>query len=341
MGITTIAVIGLALAGCGGAGAGQPSSNPGASELDQLKAAATKEGSVVIYTSFVPEQVTRLQAAWGKSYPNVQLTVNRSIDSDMVAKILQEEQSNSAGADVFIGTNRAFIIDHDNAGKWLPLQGPDAAAAPKAAQLSKNTVTVASNPIVMVWNTDKIKSSPKTFDDVLTSANQGKIGVLTPASAPVITAWWDWLRGQLGPNTWPRIAALKPRIYPSSVPLTQGAASGEIWVGLFTQPASVNSVQQTGAPVKWAIPELKQTFGVQWAGGALTNARHPKAAALLVNFLLSKQGQEAIAGSQLAISTRTDIPDSLKAGDIVTYDPAVLTNDKVKLLNAEWAAIFK
>jgi iron(III) transport system substrate-binding protein len=335
-----LATVALALSACGGstpAPTGQASNSP---EWQKVLDAAAKEGTVTMYAAEPPDLLQKLQDAWTKAYPNIKLNLLR--DTASTTKVQQEEKSGVGGADVLDATDLAFFQDHDAGGLLLDLKGPAYDAFPKSGFLTSRVPIVTSLPAVIAYNTDMIKTPPKTYSDLLTPSLQGKLGAILVTTAPVLGAWYEYLRTTYGPELWTQIAAMKPKYYASSVPMTQAVASGEIAATFFSQTGSVAPLQAQGAPIKYVIPQGKAVFVVPHATVALKQAKHPNAAVVLTNFILSKSGQEAFNGGGQGISALPGIPGALTAsGTLMTYDPKVLTPQRIAQINAEWAKVFQ
>jgi iron(III) transport system substrate-binding protein len=93
-----------------------------------------------------------------------------------------------------------------------------------------------------------------------------------------------------------------------------------------------------GAPIKVVTP--KPSFGFGYFGAALGWAKHPDAALVFLDYLMSSRGQEAWNGTGGLASPLPGIPGAVDASSVTPYDPSAYTTDKVKAVTATWNALF-
>jgi iron(III) transport system substrate-binding protein len=330
----------IALMSCGG-GSNSPSTS--SSNWAAVVDAANQEGSVILYTQLVDSQIQRLTKAFTQAYPHIQLQVSRVIPYDV--KIEQEESSGVGGADAFVGAQFDFSIAQSKAGKLLPLESPNMATYPtQGLFVSLNdVVSVFSIPYGFAYNTSLIKAEPKTYDDLLKLPGlDGKIGIVFPPSPNQPTVVFYEYVEKAGADILPRLRALHPKVYSASVPLTQDVVSGEIAVGFQTVASIVKPLVASGAPIKLVYPPpakgVSGIFGPRMVAGALRSAKHPNAARVLMDFIVSQAGQTAINGDGIGVSLRSGIPGAIEV-PTVSYDPRDYPPDKVATLTAKYKAM--
>lgn len=311
-----------------------------ASAIDQTRwkavvDAANKEGKAVLYVSVAPAQVEAVIAAFSAAYPAIKLEVFQSRDSVINQRLQQEIGMGRVGADVIFSTKNNFYDElRKGNGLILPDVPSFAAANLKTYQ---DAVIISQLPLLIAYNTTLVKGEPRNYEDFLRPEFKGRLGIPVVDGSPVTTAWWDFLR-QTQPGYWEKLAALQPRSYASSVPLSQAVASGEISVAILASPGSISALINKGAPLKMVSPD--QVYGMDLLLGVLRNSPNPNAALVLADFLLSKTGQTAINAGGLGISILPGVPGALPAMSMVISDPNVETTERLKKVVDDWKKIF-
>jgi len=96
--------------------------------------------------------------------------------------------------------------------------------------------------------------------------------------------------------------------------------------------------KKAGAPVEWGLAQ--PAWGARFHGAVLGSAPHPSAAQLLADFIVTPEGQAAIA--RKAASVLPDIPGTVdETANVRKPDPADLTPDKVRDYQATWNELFQ
>lgn len=337
----------LLFTSCGGAPAAAPSSSASAgasasasgasSDWAKTVEAANNEGSVVLYSSLAPAVLQSLQTAFAKVYPKIQLQYVRQTDTVTIAKIPLEE-SGGGGADAMTVATFEFIDSQNAAGKLVGFTSPNLDGYPKEGFRFKNAVIVHQDAEGIAYNTNVFKTPPTQWTDLLQPQYKGRIGTLS-FKIPVVIAWYDWLRSIYGPDIWNRLAAVQPKFYDTTAALAQAVASGELDASFNDVGAAVNPLTATGAPVKFVVPSTKEAFTLQDVAAVLTQAHHPNAAKVLVDFMASKDGQAAMTAGGLGFTMLPGMPTTLQI-PAVGYQPAKVTQDNIDKLTKEFNGVF-
>ncbi|MDN5926974.1 MAG: extracellular solute-binding protein [Hyphomicrobiales bacterium] len=307
-----------------------------AASWEKTLEAAKLEGSVSLYVSVAPAQVDAVIAGFNTAYPGIKLEVFRNADSVINQKIQQELSLHAIGADVIFSTKNNFYTELKNEGALVLPQVPAFAEAGSKSYLDVAPI-VSRLPLLVAYNTDIVKSSPRNYEDFLAPEFNGMLGIPVVDGSPITTAWWEFLRVN-HPGYWEKLAAFKPKVYASSVPLSQALASGEVSAAILASPGSVSALINKGAAIKMVAPD--RVFGMDLLVSVFKDAKHPNAALVLADFLLSKAGQEAINSGGLGVSIMPDIPGALPPIAMVTADPGKQTAEKMKGVIADWRNVF-
>jgi iron(III) transport system substrate-binding protein len=184
---------------------------------------------------------------------------------------------------------------------------------------------------------------PKRWADLLDPKWKGKIGFASLDVGGSGFTIFAYMRDQLTPDFWHRLAANAPRIYPAVSPTVADLSRGE--TSLVVTSASIFIEQmEEGAPLDVVFPdEGVPVFPV--AGGITSSAQHPNAAAVFLNWLASRHGGiEVIKQGSYAINP--DVPPPSLRG--IQFPPLPqlwnLSPDHWESIRAayskEWRAIF-
>src|SRR5439155_12664858 len=86
------------------------------------------------------------------------------------------------------------------------------------------------------WNTQLWPQGLKDYPDFLNPALAGKIGVVEPSVPGHVDFYRDFITKKYGKSFLEKLAALKPRLYPSGFNLQAALASGEIAATIYATP---------------------------------------------------------------------------------------------------------
>lgn len=327
----------LATAACGG-GSGEPKA-AATGGWDDVVAAAKEEGKVTLYSSQNPANLDALKAAFEKAYPEIKMEHVRNVDADNSSKIEAEKQTGRGTADVYVTATGSWIEEVAVPGDYaVDVRGPSfeepAYNAESSLQDDKFFLTSAA-VLGFGWNTDILPSGVKTYDDLLNPKLAGKIGITKPTSGSYVD-FYKFVEKNAGEDFLPALADLKPRIYPSTLVISQALTSGELGAALVVNPLIAE--KESGAPVDWTLPD--PAWGARWKGMVLSSSPHPNAAQVLADFMVSESGQiamskgygSALPGIKGAVANAQDVPEQ---------DLSLQTPEAVAAYQKEWSALFE
>jgi iron(III) transport system substrate-binding protein len=254
--------------------------------------AANKEGTVTLYTAHLQNQQDALKAAFNKKYPNIKLEIARVL-AELPTKLDAERTTGAAGADVAVGNDAGVPTKLEAGGFLAKLDGPNAAAWAGNKYFVDNTYFVANfNMLGFAWNTSEVKTPPTSYTDFLNPEWKGKIGIVDGGTAAVLADFYAFVTDNTSPDFLTKLAAQQPVIYASSVPLQQAVVAGEVAVGMYSTPSILDD-KAKGAPVDFALPT--PSWGAPFFAYDLGWSKHPNAAKVLADFIMSPEGQAALA----------------------------------------------
>lgn len=262
---------------------------------------ADAEGTVTVYMSIVLED--QIKKAFTAAFPHIKIQTIRAATGDLEPRLDQEHQSSAAGADVVILGDRSWV--EDNKANLVKPAGPALSTywsgASKYVYDDGLYATAAVNPFYIGFNKDVVQQAGVTINnwsDLLNPKLKSLVGITPPSVASTIGAGWYAITPSLGGRDGlQKLADLKPTRYTSITPMAQALGSGEIGVGWIQSLGSLQPLIDQGAPLGYVLPS--PAVGGGFYAGVVSWSKHPNAAQVFLDWLLSPAGQNVVAGQNL------------------------------------------
>ena len=268
---------------------------------DALYEAAKKEGSVVWYTSLIVNQAVRpLVEAFNKKYPGVEVKYARGDSGPNAIKVINEARAGRVEGDVFDGiATTAPLLKAGLVEQFTPSEANKYPPVLRDAEGRWNALVVYF--LTPGINTQLVGADEiKTAQDLLNPKWQGKIAWSTEPSsgAPEYVGAVLATMGEDRGMAFLRALAKQGIV---NVDATNRAILDQVILGQYAVALSIFNHHavlsaQKGAPVTWLkvepIPAPFHSIGL------VKNAPHPNAGKLLIDFLLSEDGQRAFADAE-------------------------------------------
>jgi iron(III) transport system substrate-binding protein len=302
----------------------------GPDRTDKLIEGAKKEGELTYYSAMIVNQALRpLTAAFQAKYPFIKISYWRADSEEIETKISAEIRANNPVGDVIEGTGIGELAVR--AGLAQPIVSPELSVVPERFRdPNRLWVPTRMSYFALAYNTRLIAAGtqPKTYDDLLDEKWRGKMAwpLLSAIGAPLFVtnlrlAWGDEkakaylqrLRAQNIVN----FGAGNPRT------LVDRVIAGEYPIALqiFAHHPLISAAK--GAPVTTQL-----LAPVASSAGTLVipkGSRHSYSAALLMDFLLSKEGQRILAAAEY-LPVRPDVEPLAQIALIVPSRAGVAEN---------------
>jgi iron(III) transport system substrate-binding protein len=263
----------------------QASGAVGGSVYDSAK----NEKQVVWYTSLNVPEAEKVTAALAKKYPGIEVVVNRQSANSVLQKVMTERRTGKDNADVvMIGAEYLDLLQSKgyfqkyNSAEWKSEPGENWTAT----YLSVHSIAYNKNLVAA-------DTAPRRYADLLQERWRDKLAI-NLGNPTWIYSMLDFFGGEKGMDFLKKVAALNPRAYRGTTLLMQNVVAGDAALGAALNHDGVNTFVKKGAPVEMARiqdPLYADVHGI----GILAYAQHPNAARLLVDFLVSKEGQSVLA----------------------------------------------
>lgn len=263
-----------------------------------LLAAARKEGKLVYYGVYPESGMDLIRTAFRKD-TGIEIEFVRLITQRLHPRVLTEHAARKLEADYVDLTDLTLIKDLVDKGVLnRPHKVPSFDRLAPALRDSEGRWYTTLRPCSAISiNTARLPEAeaPRSWLDVFNDRWSGRIGMPSIDAGGSSFSNYMFLRDVVAPDYWNRLAALKPRIYPGILPAATDLARGETSL-LIGGPEPLFEQIKAGAPVKVIFPK-EGIACFPDSGGITTSARRPNAAALMLNWMTSKRGGDAIASS--------------------------------------------
>lgn len=261
----------------------------------ELMAAARKERGITVFGVF-PESSMALVAPEFRKDTGLTLDFVRLTTQRMHLRVTAEHAAGKLEADIVDLTDLPLIQDLIDKGilarphrvPWFDRLAP-AVRDPEGRwyAMFRPSSTVSINT-----SRTRPEEVPTSWLDVLDPRWQGRIGMPTIDAGGSAFTVYTFVRDRIAPDFWTRLAANKPRIYPSIVQAAQDLARGETAM-VIGGPDSMFEQIRAGAPIKVLfLKEGLSAFPI--AGGIYTRSKRPSAAAVYLNWVTSRRGGRSI-----------------------------------------------
>lgn len=298
---------------------------PEKTRAETLEKEARKGGELVWYAAMANDRAGELIKAFESRYPFVKVRFQPGGAGRQLEQLLVEHRTNKPRADI-INTRRSYVGVMAKAGAVVRYRAPLRASLREGFTDKEGFVNgIYAQPRVFLYNSRMVArdKAPQSFDDLLDPRWKDKLGMDTTD--------YDWLASLI--DYYGRSKALeyagklaKQQLNMRRGPtlLSQLAVAGEFPVVIDAFPEEVLQLRNAKAPIDFVFSEPFVPVKTPTTVSISSGAPHPHAAALFVDFLLSKSGQDIMAG-QGRWASRKDV------GYLVD-----LKGKKMQIPSADW-----
>jgi iron(III) transport system substrate-binding protein len=295
-------VAALMLVACGGSG-GSSTGAAGASNGASSAPGSLAGQSITLYNGQHEQTTAKLVGAFEK-HTGVKVNVRSADEAELGNQIIQE--GSSSPADVFY-TENTPVLEHLREQSLLAHLAPATLAAIPARYNSPqgNWVGVSARVSTLVYNTSQISPSslPSSILALAQPQWKGKLGVAPSETdfQPLIAAIAK-LDGAAAAEKWLEGIKANSKIYPDNETVVAQVNNGESAIGLINHYYWYRLRDEVGksglhsALYYYAPNDPGNLLNVSGAA-VLRSSSHQAAAQAFVAFLVSREGQEAIAHS--------------------------------------------
>ena len=292
----------------------------GADREQRLIEGARREGQVVLYSGMIVNQMLRpLAAAFAKKYPFVKLTYWRADSEELLPKLSAEARAGKPVADLFEGSGGGEVAVE--AGLTQPFYSPLLAEYPESYRDPKGELAATRlSYFGLAYNTRQVSADkvPKTYLDLLDPQWKGRMAWPYATTGRYLflinlrLAWGE----ERAMSYFQKLAAQKIINFASGSArtLVDRVIAGEypLALNIYAHHPLISAAK--GAPVNTQLMDP-----VASAAGTISvvkDAPHPHAAMLLLDYLLSREGQKILADAEY-FPAHPDVPPLPQLASIV------------------------
>jgi ABC-type Fe3+ transport system substrate-binding protein len=289
---------------------------PSPAELVRFKAQETSAERLVIYSSTDIDRIESLVHAFQDKYPGIAIDYHELDTLDIHQQVIGETDADTPTADLTLSSAMDLQIKLVNDGYSAPYYSEETEALPGWANWRNEAFGFTYEPAVIIYNlalAPELKSVRSRFDLAKTLNEQSQkmhnrvvtydpehsgLGYLFGTQDAVQSEDFWYLARSLGDSN--------VQLMTSSASMINKVASGEALIAYNVLGSYALARARENPNLAITIP---QDYGLIMSRIAVITktARNPTAAGKFIDFLLSRNGQELIAGPASLYAIRTDI----------------------------------
>jgi iron(III) transport system substrate-binding protein len=299
---TTTAAAATTAAGGGATTTAGGATTTGATDeaaLEELIAAAKEEGSLTFYSAATENIAKRISDAFSEKY-GISTEFVRLSSSQLQQRYAAEADAGNIPADLIFNAGNATAFTEDQISKGNMYSIEDAEIPILASGEFPEEYVRGPNALVQIapwqfaYNTDSVEESaaPKTWEDLLKPEFKDQILIANVAASDAYVDVWAVVLDNYGPEYFEKLKAQNFTVTESGVPAVEALGAGEAKIAVPVVPSQALANVGQGAPVAISLPPDTSGVEMQLALTAPEKARHPNAARLMAEFVMSEEGNK-------------------------------------------------
>jgi iron(III) transport system substrate-binding protein len=265
--------------------------------------AAKNENGLIIYSAVNQSTWNPVIETFKGHYPWINVTIIELGANEVFDRYAADSLTGERNADLIFSFAPDGWLNFANSGQIDPYLSEEDFYIPPWTKLAPGIYTIASDPMVLLFNKDEfpipplqssdlkdlIESDPNKFSGKITTydASQNSTGL-------AVNWFWITKMGDTGWEILNRIGETDPLLKTSSSSMVSSILSGDTSLGIFISPISFLTELSLHPELGWRYvkdgqPILMRSIAIS------KQAKSPNSARLMVDFLLSQEGQIALA----------------------------------------------
>jgi iron(III) transport system substrate-binding protein len=302
----------------------------GPDRMQKLIAAAQKEGTLTLYTSFAEKDLPIIVAPFEKKY-GIKVKVWRGQSDKVLQRTLTETSGRRYEVDAI--QSAALEMEALHREKILqPVQSPYFKdLIPGALMPHREWTPTLLSVWVHAYNTNLVKKEelPKTFEGLLDPKWKGRLGI-----EGNVLEWYSTVVLDMGEEKGTKL--FRDIVGRNGMLVRKGhsllnnmVVAGDVPLALTVYNYMPETAKRDGAPIDWFVlePAVARASGY----GIARRAQHPNAALLFYDYLLSPEAQNSLVSMNYVPTTAT-VPSPFAQQRVKLVDPAV-TLDQIEKWN--------
>lgn len=315
LGAAALLALSVAVAGCGGD-----------KKADDKKAGGVT-GELMVYTSIYPDIIDNMcKPNVGKAFPDMKVSWFQGGTEKVVTKITGEIKAKKIAADVLMVADPSYYLKLNDQKLLLPYKSKEAANVinDKAEDGAWHAVRVSN--MIIAYNGNKLSAeeAPKNWTDLTDPKWKGKIAMPNPMLSGTAYVTVGALADKYGWEYFDKLHANGIRVEEGNSAIQNKLLTGEYAAAIILEENILKLANTKKEPLKVSYP----TDGVVQVPSPIAifnTTKNPEGAKALVDWWLSKEGQEAVVKGWMH-SVRGDVKEPI--GAVPTKE---LTEKKIKV----------
>jgi iron(III) transport system substrate-binding protein len=271
---------------------------------EDLATAADREGVLEIWSTTDGDRVKELLADFRKLHPGINVVYSDLHGSDMQSAFLRAAKEKNGTADLLWSSAMDLQVKLLNDGYAMTYRSPEAPNLPDWAKWKDQAWGVTAEPIVIVYNKkmiaeDQVPRSHVALRKLLESTapnDRREVATYDPVLSAVGYLYLSQDE-QASNDIWRLVRAMarnKVRLYTSAEEILRDVSDGRVAIGYNVVGSYALDELSKNANIGVVLPQ-DYTLVMSRIAMIPSHARHPAAAKMFLDFLLSRQGQRRLA----------------------------------------------
>jgi len=279
-------------------------------------AAAQKEGKLIVYSTTDAASADPLLKDFRSLYPGIQLEYSDLNSTELYNRFISEAAAGAGSGDLLWSSAMDLQIKLANDGYAMEYKTPEAAKLPSWSIWRNEAYGTTFEPIVFVYNkrllaaaeipqthADLVRllaTDPKRFQGKLTSYDPERSGVgfnYITQDAAIDPGFWNMVK---------TFGGVGIKLYTSTGAMMERIQSGEHLIGYNMIGSYALKRMRKDASLGVVYPK-DYTLVMSRIAIIPKAAKHPNAAKLFLDYLLSARGQEILANQSLLFAIRSGV----------------------------------
>ncbi|WP_298863574.1 extracellular solute-binding protein [uncultured Microbacterium sp.] len=325
-------------------------------DYSKIVDAAKKDGGdLVIYSNTDQENWAPIFRDFQKKYPFVKNISANNLDSDEVfQRQLSETATGNAPADI-LATNavQAWATYNSEPGRVMDYSSPELSKLPDFAQVMPGVYAMSMDPVGLAYNEQLLGGKPQSIADLAAIIAKDPAKFKGKITSRDVSGSWGFSVSKAyadgGSDSWNSLSSVLPSARPETSSGTQidKITSGEYLAGFFISSAVAFPQEQKAQGIFSFVYPKDGTVVLGRGIGITPKAPHAATAKLFIDFLLSEEGQNAVAEGGLTayrdsvkqvagLHTYQEIVDQVGEKNIIRVPYKVTTDADVKAFVDKW-----
>jgi len=281
---------------------------------ESLITTSRREMELVIYSEFASQRWQPLIAAFNQRYPWIEVRFSAWEAANFSEQYRNDLEQGLPTADMILSTDATTWYEAGVRGEIHPYQSEESAYLPIWATQYAGMYPVYLDPAVIVYYRNLVTTPPVNMialgNIIRRSPEQYRLRVaaVNPnlnTEALLVNWYWNQAKGESGWELLEKINQAETRLYPSKEALMGELVRDQVRIGYFIPASTVLEAARKYPNLDFSYLKDGQPIFIGYMG--ITNrAAHPASARLLLDFLLSQDGQ-VLLGQNGLMPYRSDI----------------------------------